>query len=231
MSDQLPINIQVDNLDNIIKYLPIDILRGDLGFRTLIENQTFEDCKITGVEFLYITFKDCRFIKCDILYSFLERTIFDNCSFVNTYINYSSIESTSFIKCNGSLVIKNCQLRLTAFCECDLSEFYFRRLILNGCEILDSTRLNWDCPELIVETIYQENIAFTQQMKDLLAIIESSGRCHDSLMKFQHPARKQIFQILSKYIKNENDLDVPQYLKDELILIEKEATSNLNNFS
>lgn len=226
MTNQLPIQFKVDNLDNIINHIPIDIFRNDYGLESLIENQIFDECQCNGVRFPYLAFKNCHFIKCDFLLSYFKEVTFDNCTFLNTSIDHSHFEESLFIQCKGSLVIKNSELYLSTFDECDLSEFFFRRLILNGCEISDSTSLNWDCPELITQIIYLEsrNKPLTQQTKDLLAIIESSGRCHNSLAKFQHPARKQIFQTLSKYIKNENDLTVPEYLKDELALIEIEDT-------
>lgn len=223
MNDQLPINIQVDNLDNIIKYLPVTLLSNTFGPELIIKDQVFENCECNGVRFNDILFKNCRFNNCSFQCSNFKGVEFRSCTFNYTNIHYSYLEQTTFIKCQGSFVGSHSQLLGVTFDECDLSEFYFRQLTFNGCNIFSPTKLNWDCPELIAQMIYEESKYeyIGQQVRDLIAIIESSGRCHNRLKSYQHFARKQVLQALAKYIKNENDLDVPQYLRDELILIEK----------
>lgn len=220
-----PITIQTDNLDNIINYLPATLLPNYIGSWPIIENQVFEDCECNGTRFSNIFFKNCQFIKCDFRFTDMSGVEFNNCNFTLTSIKHSSLHEIFFSKCKGSLNTIYSRIINVSFGQCDLSEFSFVRNSFECCNFFDIVKLNWDCSELIAQVIYENSIythSNNQQLKDLIAIIKSSGRCHNELRNYQHFARKEAIQLLADYIKNENDLSVPKYLKEELAFIEKE---------
>lgn len=222
MNDKEPIELQVNNLQDISKHLTLDFIEEE-GYNE-IEGKVFVKCTFNGVIFNNILFKNCTFFNCDFSRADLSGLEFNNCNFEFSSIHYSRLEQVSFIKCKGDIVTTHSDFIMVTFNKCDLSDFHFRQVTFYYCNIFNPVSINWNCKELIAE-ILTERLALipsNQQLKDLIAIIKGSGRCHKDLRNYQHFARKEAIQLLADYIKNENDLSVPEYLKEELVFIEKE---------